>query len=58
VTQQQERAAMRFAIGDPLPTSAPAATQVQPGPAAKPMGGALGLPNEPASHHYMHVKGD
>ena len=58
VTQQQEIAAMRFAVGDPLPTSARAATQVQPGPAAKQMGGALGAPNEPASHHDMHVKGD
>jgi hypothetical protein len=58
VTQQQEIAVMRFAIGDPLPTSAPAATQVQPGPAAKQMGGAVGTPNEPASHHDMHVKGN
>jgi Domain of unknown function (DUF305) len=58
VTQQQEISAMRFAIGDPLPPSAPAATQVQPGLTAKQMGGALGVPNESASHHDMHVKGD
>jgi hypothetical protein len=49
---------MRFAIGDPLSTSAPAATQVQPGLAAKQIGGALRTPNEPAFHHDMHVKGD
>jgi len=34
VTQQQEIAAMRLAIGDPLPSSAPSPTQPTPGPAA------------------------
>lgn len=41
VTQQQEIAAMRLALGDPLPPSKPSPTQPAPSPS-------------PAPHHHAH----
>jgi hypothetical protein len=47
VDQQQEIAAMRFALGQPLPPSAPAPTQVLPsGPGPS--------PGRPANDHAAH----
>jgi uncharacterized protein (DUF305 family) len=38
VTQQEEIAAMRLAVGEPLPPSLPSPTQPSPGPGDKPTG--------------------
>jgi hypothetical protein len=46
VTQQQEIAAMRLAIGDPLPPSAPSPTQPSPEP-PKPMPGGVMMSHDP-----------
>lgn len=48
VEQQQEIVAMRLALGQPLPPSAPAPDQQQPGP-----GPAVRA--DPASQHGMHM---
>ena len=50
VTQQQEIAAMRLAIGDPLPPSAPSPTQPSPEP-PKPVSGGVTM-----SHDSMKMK--
>jgi uncharacterized protein (DUF305 family) len=51
VTQQQEIAAMRLAIGDPLPPSAPSPTEPAPAPSRPTPGGAMTM-----SHDAMKMK--
>jgi hypothetical protein len=54
VTQQQEIAAMRLAIGDPLPPSVPSPTQILPVLATPPKPTPNGATT--MSHHSMEMK--
>jgi hypothetical protein len=56
VTQQQEIAAMRFAIGDPLPASMASPTQTQPVEGAEQMGGALSTSQRSMFRHHMQTR--
>ena len=49
VTQQQEIAAMRLAVGDPLPPSAPSPTE----PNSR---GTMGMSHDSMSHHSMTMQ--
>lgn len=54
VTQQQEIAAMRLAVGDPLPPSLPSPTAVESGAASSPATpGAMDMPQGAMSHRTM-----
>lgn len=54
VTQQQEIAAMRLAVGDALPPSVAAPTQPGPRPASQPSAnGGTGMSHGAMSHHSM-----
>ena len=51
VTQQQEIATMRLAIGQPLPPSTAAPTEISPAPASDPA-----TMSDHTSHNSMHMK--
>jgi len=56
VTQQQEIAAMRLAIGDPLPPSAASPTQPDVAPAARPSAMPPARSDDAMSHGSMNMK--
>jgi hypothetical protein len=57
VTQQQEIAAMRLAVGDPLPPSVASPTQAGPAPASQPgTGGTTGMSHDSMSHSSMKMQ--
>ena len=56
VTQQQEIAAMRLAIGDPLPPSVASPTQPDAAPAARPGAMPPANSNDAMSHSSMNMK--
>jgi uncharacterized protein involved in copper resistance len=57
VTQQQEIAAMRLAVGDPLPPSAASPTQPDAAPAPRPGATPPSMSRHDAmSHGSMNVK--
>jgi len=57
VTQQQEIAVMRLAIGDPLPASVASPTQVQPAPTAE-QRDRMPTRGDSMLHHHTYMKGD
>jgi len=57
VTQQQEIAVMRLAIGDPLPASVASPTQVQPAPTAE-QRDRMPTTGDSMLHHHTYMKGD
>jgi Uncharacterized protein conserved in bacteria len=56
VTQQQEIAAMRLAVGDPLPPSVASPTQPDAAPAARPSAMPPANSNDAMSHGSMNMK--
>src|SRR5258705_9626108 len=56
VTQQQEIAAMRLAVGDPLPPSVASPTQPDAAPAARPGAMPPANSNDAMSHSSMNMK--
>ena len=56
VTQQQEIAAMRLAIGDPLPPSAASPTQPDVAPAARPSAMPPARSDDAMSHGSTNMK--
>ena len=56
VTQQQEIAAMRLAIGDPLPPSAASSTQPDATPAPRPGATPPTSSHDAMSHNSMNMK--